>query len=103
MQLLQSLNGTDKVAVADLSLSRQTCARKGLALCDYFKGKTSQMMANVAAVSIMFDEASDIQMHKHLNIFVNVKLCRTTIFFNLFNASHVAHLFMYSYNVLRSY
>ena len=104
MQLLQSLNCIDKVAVADLSLSRQTtCARNGLALCDYFKGKTLQMMANVAAVSIMFDEASDIQMHKHLNIFVNVRLCRTTTFFILFNASHVANLFMYSYNVLRSY
>ncbi len=78
--LLQSLNRTDKVEVADLSLSRQTCARNGLALCDYFQGKTLQMMANVAAVSIMFDEASDIQIHKHLNIFVNVRLCRATIF-----------------------
>jgi hypothetical protein len=99
---MQSLNCIDKVAVADLSLSRQTCARNGLAICEYFKGKTKQMMANVAAVSIMFDEASDIQMHKHLNIFVNVRLCRFTVCTIVFNASHAAYLYMYSYNVLRS-
>jgi len=29
-------------------------------------------MEHVASASIMFDEASDIQMHKHLNVFVNV-------------------------------
>jgi hypothetical protein len=31
-------------------------------------------MANVVSASLMFDEASDIQMAKHLNMFVNVLL-----------------------------
>jgi hypothetical protein len=31
-------------------------------------------MANVVSASLMFDEASDIQMNKHLNLFVNVLL-----------------------------
>jgi hypothetical protein len=75
MQLLQALNCVDKDLARDLSLSRPTCASHGLALCDYFKGKTIKMMENVASVSIMFDEPSDIQMHKHLNVFVNVRYC----------------------------
>ena len=29
-------------------------------------------MQNVISASIVFDEASDIQMYKHLNVFVNV-------------------------------
>jgi hypothetical protein len=73
VQLLQALNCVDKDMAKDLSLSRPTCASRGLVLCDYFKGKTIKMMENVASVSIMFDEASDIQMHKHLNVFVNVR------------------------------
>jgi hypothetical protein len=32
------------------------------------------LIANVISASLMFDEASDIQMNKHLNIFVNVLL-----------------------------
>ena len=31
-------------------------------------------MTNVVSASLMFDEASDIQMSKHLNMFVNVLL-----------------------------
>jgi hypothetical protein len=31
-------------------------------------------MANVVSASLMFDEASDIQMSKHLTMFVNVLL-----------------------------
>ena len=31
-------------------------------------------MVNVVSASLMFDEASDIQMNKHLNLFVNVLL-----------------------------
>jgi hypothetical protein len=64
VQLLQSLNCVDKSAVAYLSSSKTTCARHGLALCEYLKGKSVRMMENVASISIMFDEASDIQMHK---------------------------------------
>jgi hypothetical protein len=84
MQLLQSLNCVDKDAVVNLSSSKTTCARHGLALCDYFKGRTITMMENVVSVSIMFDEASDIQMNKHLNIFVNVRYYKPIIFFLLY-------------------
>lgn len=42
------------------------------------------MMENVVSVSIMFDEASDIQMNKHLNIFVNVRYYKPIIFFLLY-------------------
>ncbi len=73
VQLLQALICVDKDLAKDLRLSRPICASHGLVLCDYFKGKTVKMMENVAFVSLMFDEASDIQMHKHLNVFVNVR------------------------------
>jgi hypothetical protein len=63
VQLFQALNCVDKDLAKDLSLSRPTCASHGLVLCDYFKGKTVKMMEKVASVSIMLDEASDIQMH----------------------------------------
>jgi hypothetical protein len=43
VQLLQSLNCVDKSAVATLSSSKTTCARHGLALCEYLKGKTVRM------------------------------------------------------------
>jgi hypothetical protein len=53
----------------------------------YIQDKTMQKMAKVASVSVMFDEASDIQMHKHLNIFVNVS---TSITFHLY----IIHLYI---------
>ena len=37
-------------------------------------------MDGVSSVSIMFDEASDIQMHKHLNVFVNVSIFVCVVF-----------------------
>jgi hypothetical protein len=84
VQLLQSLNCVDKNAVVHLRSSKTTCARHGVALCEYFKGKTITMMENVVSISIMFDEASDIQMHKHLNVFVNVRYYKPIIFFLLY-------------------
>jgi hypothetical protein len=44
-------------------------------------------MQKVASVSLMFDEASDIQMYKHLNIFVNVST------YNLSFSQHVVVLY----------
>ncbi len=43
-------------------------------MCKYIQTKTVQVLEHVANAPIMFDEASDIQMHKHLNVFVNVIL-----------------------------
>ena len=83
-QLLQCMNcvGND---VASLSISTTSIRRHGLLLAKYIQNKTMEKMAKVASISVMFDEASDIQMHKHLNIFVNVSTstellkCTTTI------------------------
>ena len=47
-------------------------------------------MEGVASVSIMFDEASDIQMHKHLNVFVNVSVFLCCIFVGIQSTSSVA-------------
>jgi hypothetical protein len=66
------MNCVNKDMAATLHLSRQSCARYGLQLCTYIHDKTVQQMQNVASASIMFDEASDIQMHKHSHVFVNV-------------------------------
>ena len=55
-----------------LAISSTSIRRHGLTLSEYFQTKT---------VSVMFDEASDIQMHKHLNDFVNVSTKALTLFY----------------------
>ncbi len=72
LQLLQSLNCVAQDSVPDLSISPTSIRRFGLKLSTDIHSKTIAIMGKVASVSIMFDEASDIQMYKHLNIFVNV-------------------------------
>jgi hypothetical protein len=52
--------------------STTSIRRHGLLLAKYIQNKTMENMAKAASISVMFDEAADIQMHKHLNIFVNV-------------------------------
>jgi hypothetical protein len=47
-------------------------ARYGLAIANEIEKYTALVTENAVSASIMFDEASDIQMHKKLNIFVNV-------------------------------
>ncbi len=74
MQLLLSLNCVHKESAAALSISTTSIRRHGLMLSEYFQTKTKTIMQKVASVSVMFDEASDIQMYKHLNIVVNVSI-----------------------------
>ena len=62
------------VSSATVSISSTSIRRHGLALSQDIQTKTKQLMANVVSASLMFDEASDIQMNKHLNLFVNVLL-----------------------------
>ena len=60
--------------------SKQSCSRYGLNISKYLQGKILNVMDGVSSVSIMFDEASDIQMHKHLNVFVNVSIFVCVVF-----------------------
>ena len=72
-QLYVSLHCVEKPdKIADISISKSSIQRHGLTLATYFQKKTKNMLQKVASVSLMFDEASDIQMYKHLHIFVNV-------------------------------
>ncbi len=64
----------DQASAAAMHTSKQSCSRYGLNISKYLQAKTVNVMEGVAGVSIMFDEASDIQMHKHLNVFVNVSI-----------------------------
>ena len=61
-------------AATALSISTTSIRRHGIAICKDIGTKTKHLMANVVSASLMFDEASDIQMSKHLNMFVNVLL-----------------------------
>ena len=54
-------------------------------------------MQKVASVSLMFDEASDIQMYKHLNIFVNVSA------YNLFFSQYVVLLYFCRFHAMLLY
>ena len=47
----------------------------------------------VASASIMFDEASDIQMHKHLNVFVNVSRVANYFLCDVFFVSYIFFLY----------
>ena len=97
---------------ATLHLSRQSCARYGLQLCTYIHKKTVEQMPIVISASIMFDEASDIQMYKHLNVFVNVSnlvkyffyiiLLRRTITF-FYNFVVYIHAYMLNEGVNRQH
>ena len=62
----------DQASAAAMHISKTSCSRYGVNISKYLQAKTVNVMEGVASVSIMFDEASDIQMHKHLNVFVNV-------------------------------
>ncbi len=64
-----------------LAISSTSIRRHGLTLSEYFQTKTKTILQKVASVSVMFDEASDIQMHKHLNVFVNVSTKALTLFY----------------------
>jgi hypothetical protein len=57
---------------SSLHLSRRSIARYGLAIGKQFEKDTTSAMENAVSASIMFDEASDIQMNKKLNVFVNL-------------------------------
>ncbi len=57
---------------ASLPISRTSIQRNGLKLSGYTQAKTKALLAKGISVSLMFDEASDIQMNQHLNVFVNV-------------------------------
>jgi hypothetical protein len=61
-------------SAAALSISRTSIQRNGLKLSGYIQAKTKALLAKCISVSLMFDEASDIQMNQHLNVFVNVLL-----------------------------
>ena len=82
-QLLVSLNCVQKDNASALSISTTSIRRHGLTLSQYFQTKTKQIMSKVASVSVMFDEASDIQMYKHLNIFVNVSTYKCLICYHV--------------------
>jgi hypothetical protein len=51
----------------------------------------------VASASIMFDEASVIQMHKHLNVFVNVSRVANYFLRNFFFVSYILLLCYHNY------
>jgi hypothetical protein len=70
--LLKSLHCVDAKPAAALRLSPRSIARYGLAIASEIEKNTALVTENAVSASIMFDEASDIQMHKKLNIFVNV-------------------------------
>jgi hypothetical protein len=61
-------------AATALAISESSIRRHGLTLCKEIQTQTKNLMDKVISWSLMFDEASDIQMHKHLNIFVNILL-----------------------------
>ncbi len=82
-QLLVSLNCVQKDNALALAISTTSIRRHGLTLSQYFQTKTKQIMSKVASVSVMFDEASDIQMYKHLNIFVNVSTYKYLICYHV--------------------
>jgi hypothetical protein len=72
LQYLAALNCVNKDNASALAISSTSIRRHGLTLSEYLQTKTKTILQKVASVSVMFDEASDIQMHKHLNVFVNV-------------------------------
>ena len=82
-QLLVSLNCVQKDNALALAISTTSIRRHGLTLSQYFQTKTKQIMSKVASVSVMFDEASDIQMYKHLNSFVNVSTYKYLICYHV--------------------
>ena len=64
----------DQKSAGSLSITRSSISRHGLAIADDIVKKTKLLMVSVVSASLMFDEASDIQMSKHLNMFFNVLL-----------------------------
>ena len=80
----------DQASAAAMHISKQSCSRYGVNISKYLQAKTVNVMEGVASVSIMFDEASDIQMHKHLNVFVNVSFFLCCIFVGIQSTSSVA-------------
>ena len=62
----------DQKSAGSLSITRSSISRHGLAIADDLVKKTKLLMVSVVSASLMFDEASDIQMSKHLNMFLNV-------------------------------
>ena len=64
----------DQKSAGSLSITRSSISRHGLAIADDIVKKTKLLMVSVVSASLMFDEASDIQMSKHLNMFLNVLL-----------------------------
>lgn len=64
----------DQKSAGSLSITRSSISRHGLAIADDLVKKTKLLMVSVVSASLMFDEASDIQMSKHLNMFLNVLL-----------------------------
>ena len=64
----------DQNSADSLSITRSSISRHGLAIADDLVKKTKLLMVSVVSASLMFDEASDIQMSKHLNMFLNVLL-----------------------------
>jgi hypothetical protein len=61
-------------SASSLSITRSSISRHGIAIANDIVKKTKHLMASVVSASLMFDEASDIQMSKHLNMFLNVLL-----------------------------
>ncbi len=64
----------DVKSAGSLSITRSSISRHGIAIANDIVKKTKNLMASVVSASLMFDEASDIQMSKHLNMFLNVLL-----------------------------
>jgi hypothetical protein len=56
----------------------------------------------VASASIMFDEASDIQMHKHLNVVVNVSRVANYFLCNFFFVSYILIRYYHNYCLMAS-
>jgi hypothetical protein len=69
-----------------MHLSRRSVVRYRLAIAKQFEKDTISAMEDAVSASIMFDEASDIQMNKKLNVFVNVShnVHNTKLLFNSF-------------------
>ena len=79
----------DSKPASSLHLSRRSIARYGLAIGKQFEKDTTSAMENAVSASIMFDEASDIQMNKKLNVFVNVS-------HNKHNTNHLFNSFTWN-------
>ena len=70
--MLKALHCVDTKQATALHLSARSVARYGLATANEIEKETTLLIEKAVSLSIMFDEASDIQMHKKLNIFINV-------------------------------